>query len=174
MKGEERRTVPALRCGGLFSRSQRSWSSTSDAPCHQPIRPAQGGPARRPGTLPPRPRQGSRLLRSRAPSIDRCPFAARLRRLRRDRHRPRGVSAYELAPDTLLRHPERLSGRRFRSLPTVQSQIAALPSGQGVSPVWTEQVASCRLLQSLRFLSTTTELTSIPARPTGSCPPVRR
>ena len=164
-QGEERRTVPALPCGGLFSRSQRSMSSTSDAPCHQPIRPARGGPSQRPGTLSPRPRQGSRLPRSRAPSIDRCPFAARLRRLRLSRHRPRGVSAYESAPDYPLRHPGRPSGHRFRSLPTVLPEQLHCLEVRVLAQRGQNRVVSCRLLQSPRFLSTTADLTMTPHAP---------
>jgi hypothetical protein len=40
-RGAPHRTGAALR--RPFRRSQRSWSSTSDAPCHQPIRPARAG-----------------------------------------------------------------------------------------------------------------------------------
>lgn len=63
-----------------------------------------------------------------------------MRRLRRDRHRPRGVSASESAPDYPLRHPRRSSGRRLRSLPTDLPRLLHCLEVKGLASTWTEQV----------------------------------
>jgi hypothetical protein len=164
--GEERRT-PCRRCPAAAFSAARS--AHEARPLTLPVTrrsvPREAGQPGWPGTLSPRLRQETRLPRSRAPSIDRCPLAARLRRLRRDRHHPRGVAAFESAPDIPLRHPGRSSGRRFRSLPSVLPGSLHCLEVRGLARRGQNRFASCRLLQSLRFLSTTADLTTTPHAP---------
>lgn len=136
-------------------------SSTSDAPCRYPARPERvqiksdsqdrfhralvkehsfHDPERLPSTGAPLP-----------PACAECGRA---------RHRAPGLAAcgagFQRFPSL---SPERPSGPRLRGSPSFVPGRAALPEIQGSSPRTVGQIgfASCQLLQSSRFLSTTVE-----------------
>lgn len=72
-EGDECRTGPALPCDGLFGLVEGSKARPLTLPVALWLNLIESDRTKRPGSLPPRPRQRTRLSRSEAPSIDRCP-----------------------------------------------------------------------------------------------------
>jgi len=77
--GDEFRTGPELPCDGVFLPLGGLDARPLTLPVATWFDLLESARPRQPGPFPPRLRQETRFSRSRAPSIDRCPLAARLR-----------------------------------------------------------------------------------------------
>jgi len=138
--------TPAWRC--------RPRAGLCDRPLTFPVAPpsARCDPSAReePESLPPSPRQWGRLSRPRTSFLDKCSREDPLSRtfwLVGARHRSRGFATDDPASDARSPHPA-LSRRRAR--PVLVIQRLFVPGREGPR-------AACRLLQSIRSASTTSD-----------------
>jgi hypothetical protein len=120
--------------------------------------------SRQPGPLPPRFRQETRLSRPRAPSINRCPLGPACAGHNGTRHRSRGFASCEPASGDPLRFLVNI--RQFPAcaapLRLFKRKLHSLRPGTLAPDVRQIGHTACQLLQSLRFLSTTVDMTATP------------
>jgi hypothetical protein len=131
----------------------------------------------RPRPLPPRSRQRARPSRPGTPSLDRCSHVSRLRAP--GNPPPFSWLCRHRAGFKHLFHPPGLRGESWTAASLTRRFTPSLDkaftlSGEGFRPRGRAIGCSCRLLQSLRFSSTTTDSNEYPARIAGSCPPALR
>lgn len=121
----------------------------------------------RPRPLPPRSRQRARPSRPGTPSLDRCSHVSRLRAP--ENPPPFSWLCRQRAGFKHLFHPPGLRRESWTA-----ASLTEFSPCRGFRPRGRAVGCSCRLLQSLRFSSTTTDSTEYPARIAGSCPPALR
>lgn len=102
-------------CRGVLDHAQ-SWRTGSDAPCRAPRRPGNPGAFEEPEPLPPAPRQGGRLSRPRAPSLDKCSLEVAF-----------AIPRFAGSPPPISRLCRRRSGFRRSFAPSTLSRGEARP-----------------------------------------------